>query len=285
MSDITLINDSEQSSLVTNGLVKNGELYLKKAGSTNAGAIVAYDNGTWRTFANEAVSFVQQYSLKFDGTNEALHGPLDGNNQPIASSHITLGSTDAWTISFWYKNDNVSINDTSLFNGTGSDYFRLRADASGQGAVIIYDGGYRMQTGYQPSIDLRNWTHIAYTHNGSGLHKLFIDGSIASFAGYGDGTVTYTNSFGNDGWIYGRASTAVPDAYLDEVAILPSDLSSSISTLYNSGVAGDLSSLNPTYWYRMEEGSGSSVVNSGSVGSGTDLATSNSPTFVADIPS
>lgn len=230
-------------------------------------------------------AFSNTRSLKFDGTNEALHGPLDSNNVPIASSHITLGSTDAWTISFWYKNDNVSINDTSLFNGNGSDYFRLNVNASGHANVRIYDGGSRIQTGNQPSIDLRNWTHIAYTHDGSGLHKLFIDGSIASFAGYGDGTVTYTHSFENSGWIYGRASTAVPDAYLDEVAILPSDLSSSISTLYNSGVAGDLSSLNPTYWYRMEEGSGSSVVNSGSVGSGADLATSNSPTFVADVPS
>ena len=53
MSDITVINDSEQSSLVTNGLAKNGELYLKKAGSTNAGAIVVYDSGAWRTFASE----------------------------------------------------------------------------------------------------------------------------------------------------------------------------------------------------------------------------------------
>jgi hypothetical protein len=53
MSDITVINDSEQSSLVTNGLAKNGELYLKAAGSTDAGAIVVYDSGSWRTFANE----------------------------------------------------------------------------------------------------------------------------------------------------------------------------------------------------------------------------------------
>ncbi len=53
MSDITLINDSEQSSLVTNGLAKNGELYLKKAGSTDAGSIVVYDSGAWKTFANE----------------------------------------------------------------------------------------------------------------------------------------------------------------------------------------------------------------------------------------
>jgi len=56
MSDITLIDDSEQSSLVTNGLAKNGELYLKKTGSTDAGSIVVYDSGVWKTFADEFVS-------------------------------------------------------------------------------------------------------------------------------------------------------------------------------------------------------------------------------------
>lgn len=56
MSDITLIDDSEQSSLITNGLAKNGELYLKKAGSTDAGSIVVYDSGAWKTFADEFVS-------------------------------------------------------------------------------------------------------------------------------------------------------------------------------------------------------------------------------------
>ena len=67
MSDITLINDSEQSSLVTNGLAKNGELYLKKEGSTDAGAIVVYDSGSWRTFANDASAFLNTYSVNFDG--------------------------------------------------------------------------------------------------------------------------------------------------------------------------------------------------------------------------
>jgi len=246
--------------------------------SFGASAIAAVPGGGGSAFSNTR-------SLKFDGTNEQLHGPLDSNNTPIASSQITLGSADAWTISFWYKNDNVSISDTSLFNGAGSDYFRFAVNASGLGDIMVYDGGQQIRTGPQPTIDLRNWTHMAYTHDGSGLHKLFINGSIASFSPYGTGTATYTSDFSNYGWIYGRAGTAKPDAYLDEVAFFASDLSSSISTLYNGGVAGDLSSLYPTHWYRMEEGSGSSVANSGSVGSGADLATSNSPTFSTDIPS
>ena len=71
MSDITLINDSEQSSLVTNGLAKNGELYLKKEGSTDAGSIVVYDSGAWKTFANEAsAGLSNDYSVDFEGTND-----------------------------------------------------------------------------------------------------------------------------------------------------------------------------------------------------------------------
>ena len=246
--------------------------------SFGASAIAAVPGGGGGAFSNTR-------SLKFDGTNESLHGTLDSNNTPIASSQITLGSGDAWTISFWYKNDNVSINDTGLFNGAGSDYFRFNVNASGHANIMVYDGSLRVRTGNQPTIDLRNWTHVAYTHDGSGLHKMYVNGTLPVFLGFGDGTATYTGDFQTYGWIYGRASLATPDAYLDEVAFFASDLSSSISTLYNGGVAGDLSSLNPTHWYRMEEGSGSSVANSGSVGSGADLVTSNSPTFSADIPS
>ena len=73
MSDITLIDDSEQSSLVTNGLARNGEMYLKKAGSTNAGSIVVYDSGAWKTFANEySAGFANAYSVDFDGTNDYM---------------------------------------------------------------------------------------------------------------------------------------------------------------------------------------------------------------------
>ncbi len=85
MSDITLIDDSEQSSLVTNGLAKNGEMYLKKAGSTNAGSIVVYDSGVWKTFANEYTSgFSNAYSVDFDGTNDYME---------IGSSSLTDGLT------------------------------------------------------------------------------------------------------------------------------------------------------------------------------------------------
>ena len=111
MSDITLIDDSEQSSLVTNGLVKNGELYLKKAGSTSAGAIVAYDNGVWRTFANEAVSFVQQYSVDLDGSNDYID---------IDSS---ISFSGACALSAWIKPTGDQSSDIFLGHYSGTTMY------------------------------------------------------------------------------------------------------------------------------------------------------------------
>jgi hypothetical protein len=107
MSDITVINDSEQSSLVTNGLAKNGELYLKAAGSTNAGAIVVYDNGVWRTFAND---FVSGYNLDasynisttpvthFDAS--ILDGSNSGNNPSDGTSISSFGNRSGSATSY-----------------------------------------------------------------------------------------------------------------------------------------------------------------------------------------
>ena len=69
---------------------------------------------------------------------------------------------------------------------------------------------------------------------------------------------------------------------MDEIALIPSDLSGSMTDLYNGGVAGDLSSYSPTHWWRMEEGSGTTVADSG----GSNTANlRNQATFATDIPS
>jgi hypothetical protein len=53
MSNLKVINDAEQSALVSNARAKNGEMYLKAFGSTNEGDIVVYYNGSWIRFDNE----------------------------------------------------------------------------------------------------------------------------------------------------------------------------------------------------------------------------------------
>ena len=72
----------------------------------------------------------------------------------------------------------------------------------------------------------------------------------------------------------------------DEIAIFNSNLSSNMAAIYNSGVPTDLTSYNPVVWWRMEEGSGSTVADSGTDGATRrDLTLINGPTFTTDIPS
>ena len=73
----------------------------------------------------------------------------------------------------------------------------------------------------------------------------------------------------------------------DEIALIPSDLSGSMTDLYNSGVAPDLGSgglnVSPTNWWRMEDGSGATVTDSGSAGN--DATIQNDASFSTDTPS
>lgn len=288
MSDITVINDSQQSELVTNGLAKNGELYLKAAGSTDAGAIVVYDSGSWRTFADEAASFANNYSLEFDAVDDGLK----------AGSSFQLSGSSAWTVSFWiqqvnWSNDNR--NTWSVFNSessgyTGNSYFQYSLQFNGVGSILVVDSSItaannsKGTAGYawssmQSYIPATAWNHFAYTNDGSGTRKLYANNNLVA-------TITgCTGDFFADGtWIYGKPTTHNNlKVRMDEIALIPSDLSGSMSDLYNSGVAGDLSSYSPTNWWRMEDGSGSTVTDEGSAGN--DATIQNQASFSSDTPS
>ena len=54
-----------------------------------------------------------------------------------------------------------------------------------------------------------------------------------------------------------------------------------VATVYNNGIAGDISSLNPVAWYRLEEGSGTTVINSGT---GGNNLTRTGATYSTDVP-
>lgn len=306
MSDITLINDSEQSSLVTNGLAKNGEMYLKKAGSTDAGAIVVYDSGAWRTFANEGGAFINTYSLSFDGTND------------YATSSYTPATSSGATISLWIKMPNLTLNSAPYVSGEGTNA------ATGSLSFILHKTiGYYVQVGNGTSASFHHsstgfgtgnavtssssngyitdnlWHHLAVTINGTAL-KLYIDGGDASInasrTSNNQGTpyltatssISYTGGIGSGTKIGQGHPTFYPKiaaCLMDEIAYFESALSGSqISSTYNGGVPGDLTS--PAVWWRMgddDSGTGSLVTDQGSAGQ--NLTTQNGPTFSTDVPS
>ena len=107
MSTITLIDDSEQSSLVTNGIAKNGEMYLKKAGSTDAGSIVVYDSGVWKTFANEFDGSLTFPTIQvFDTESEFI-------NDATSPDYTIVHAKDTDKLYVWERNNWFLYNNDS----------------------------------------------------------------------------------------------------------------------------------------------------------------------------
>jgi hypothetical protein len=296
MSDITVINDSEQSSLVTNGLAKNGELYLKAAGSTDAGAIVVYDSGVWRTFANEASAGLSNtYSVAFDGTDDVV---------TTATAYATT-----WSASAWIKP-----------NFTSGTYGTIFSDAGPRRLYIYYDGtNYTvyLRQGSSPFNIITSsgnaihdtWTHIAVTRDSStSTAVLYINGSqVGTVTDGGDtankakptnigcintsGLFPFNGKIDEFGWWDGTALSAPQIANISGGT---------------NGIPGDLNTFNPDGWWRMGDGddvgngSGNpdgTVVggnpqvynmatdSSGNRITGNDGTLVNGPTFSTDVPS
>jgi len=270
MSDITLINDSEQSQLVTNGLAKNGELYLKKEGSTNEGSIVVYDSGSWRTFANEGGAFVNGSSISLDGTNDSISIPAN-----LTGSSYSAGD---WTFSMFFKADASHVSSsaglTVFLAGTGSSPYI--AFYQGNIRYINFGGG-----GVSGPALTGGWQHLMITNDSStgssnDAASLYIDGS---FVGY---TRTWNNCLGirNIGqWYSGYNSNLI----VDEVSIF--DSIKSVSDLQTGGVPNDLTSLNPVVWYRCGDGDTSPTLTNNGSGSSLDGTMVNVSAFSSDVPS
>ena len=262
MSDITLINDSEQSSLVTNGLAKNGELYLKKEGSTDAGAIVVYDSGSWRTFANYASAFLNTYSVNIDGTNDykdlGTSSSLNPSSALTISVWIYINGSGAGSLPTIYSSSKTS---NGISGGIALAYtsnkIRFYLDTTGSSGWVFAESNSTMSTG--------QWYHLVGTWNGSTV-TLYIDGTAQT-------TTASASTIGhNTGFpaTIGRYSTNYFQGLIDEVALFNSALSvSDITSIYNSGVPADISSLSPLGWWRMgddDSGTGTTITDQGSGG-------------------
>lgn len=302
MSDITLINDSQQSDLVTNGLAKNGELYLKASGSTNAGAIVVYDSGSWRTFANEAAAYTQAYSASLDGTNDQIvYNSTSGNQTALGSF------TGDMSFCFWVKLSSGSdiMSTHSTYNSaSASGTFDGVRTGTGRIAFFSYNNGSaaynylessksaEYQTGGR-GLSLDEWTFIAVTVDTTAQqHKLYTatESLSPSLEATQSSTSQTLTDFAN-GFKLGEARSSAGGGLFDEFAIFDGKALSAteVATIWNNGEAFDYDtdgSLNPVGWYRMgdnDSGTGTSVTNAGSAGSGSafDASLINGASFVS----
>jgi len=246
-------------------------------------------------------AFVNQYSVSLDGTNDSID---------VASNP----NLDVYSCSLWIKTSTVNFSFllSGFGGGTGAGAYRNQSGLrinGGSGRLLEYQdyntgGTSRIKAGDVVSGDLTDgaWHHIALVYvpssyqtttgtssgNGQG-YKIFLDGNRVDTGLNGSGFQLATTvpefKVGREG----DRALYFYNGLIDELAIFGSSLSdANITTIYSSGVPGDLSSFSPTLWWRMGDNdgaSGTTVTDQGSGGNNGTLNNIASPNgFVTDVP-
>ena len=186
------------------------------------------------------------------------------------------GSSDAWTISFWFKGSTST-------NGAQTVFYYGDYDTSNGGNLhILYSGSFdrfrfhygstnnniRLQT-QNNTVVANTWYHVLITYDGGqtgsssgdinnyySRFKIFIDGNLQT-------TTNTNNNYGwssnidPDNWRVGRFASGnymKGGCKIDELAVWNSDQSANVSTIYNSGAPFDLLTLTaqPKHWWPVD---------------------------------
>ena len=226
-------------------------------------------------------AFPNQYSVEFDGTDDSVNM---GNVSELDFNH-----NNAFTLSAWVKRDTT---------GTGViiDKMETSGNLTGYQLAFVSDKirilhrrqnqtFNRIQRSTNATFtSTTEWYHIVSTYDGSRTNaglKIYVNGSEAASTG--------ANSMNAGAWNnsadfkVGRST----DGHIDEVSVYNSELSATdVATIYNSGIPGDVTSLNPVGWWRMgdnDSGTGITVTDQGS--GDNDGSLTNDAAFTTDVPS
>ena len=238
--------------------------------------------------------FTNVYSTEFDGVDDYIDC---GDNDNLSFGD---GSTDSpFSISAWIKIPSGSkgfyVCSKQRYDSPPSrDEYAFYISGSSEELIFyLFDLDLYYRRGRKTDVIsiFDEWFHVAATYNGVGGSsaqngmKIYVNGVRSDTT---DSTLnTYTamhnttEPFRIGAFTVGQIS---PDGNADEVAIFNSALSSSdVTAIYNSGVPNDLSSYSSLIsWWRFEEGSGTTAIDSGS--GGNDGTLTNGTAYSTDVP-
>jgi len=244
--------------------------------------------------ASSGNAFSNVYSLDFDGTDDYINCGDESN--------LNFERTDTFSYSFWVKRNSVGTNHMMLSNMNPSGnrrgmFFNLNS-VNNVVVVLRTDTSFDSQRLLWKSTTTiladSNWHHIVFTYDGSSTingGKIYINGAVDTLHGDSGGGLSATIiPSSTTPFLIAAMSTAplLPaDALMDEVAVFTTELSASdVTNIYNgggTGKPGDLSSFNPHSWWRFEEGSGTTAIDSGTQDNNGTLT--DGPTYQTDVPS
>ncbi len=187
-------------------------------------------------------------------------------------ANTTVASNLDFSVSTWIKPNSYSmpiLGTRGLAAAVDSNGITININSSGNLWARIFtetSNVFNLQTG--STISLNNWSHVAMTYDSSTKTlKSYLNGTEAGSMVGTDPSVASTADLdigrGSIGTIYGYFDGEISNTATFNTELTPTQ----VNTLYNNGKPGDISSLNPTGWWKLD-----------------DTATFNSGTSVWSIP-
>ena len=226
----------------------------------------------------------------FSNTKSILLGGIDdyvdmGNN-------LNFERTSAFSISAWVKRGGSGVNDTIVSKMESSGNFRgylLFISSTNLVKFVLRNvnlSSNRLFVDSTSTITDTNWHHILMTYDGSSSVsgvKIYIDGVSDTVTTAGTLSATTLNSSPFN--IGARNSNSLfAAATIDEVSVFNSELSASdVTSIYNSGVPNDISSLSPLSYWRCGDGDTAPILTDNGSG-GNDGTMEGFSTFSTDVP-
>lgn len=227
-------------------------------------------------------SFLNSKSVQFQ-QNDYLTSNGGILQNVLGRSGNGSGSSDAWTISFYFKagtsnNQSQTIVYAGNGNLSGNNHLRIYWNGNNtarQQMCFRYGSNFNNLELKSPVGSIQTgggWYHVIMTYDGGttgaasgsvssyySRFKMFINGTQQT-------TINTNQNFGNSSgltvseFIVGRYSTSTGymrnSCKVDELAVWSTDESLNATSIYNSGIVQDLNSLSssPLHWWRMGDG-------------------------------
>jgi hypothetical protein len=213
------------------------------------------------TSGGGSTPFANQYSVSFDGSDDSI----------VLSTSVSFSGE--CTFSTWIK---PSVSGASVFLGQVASNV-IYMFISSQNITFVPKIGVSTITTSGVTISNGSWYHVLVIRDASNSITIYVDGVSRATGSY-SGSMTLPTSMLPSSYPYAGLA--------DEYAVWDSDQSANISSLYNSGVPADITSLSPVNWWRMGDINGASGVTITDQGSGGNNATlTNGPTYSTTVPS
>lgn len=253
--------------------------------NTTSKAIEVSDGTDWLVYDYDSLTIPvgsSVYSVSYDGTDDYHEVSLDGR-----STGGILASSDSdveLTLSFWIYPQTTT---PPIYLSWGNTATASAPFWTIQHNRIFVDGGF---SNFSTNLTQNAWNHVLVTRTASNNNwNVFLNGNSSAVTTYND-SGSLTNRANAINFYVGIGYNSSTVCKVDELAFWNSDKSSSLSTIYNSGTPGNLTSLSPYGWWKMGDSDGAS--NGGAAGTISNIgSTANdlsvgagSPTYTTDVP-